>query len=399
MTTAPVEATGKPASPGAAAAATAAKVYFSGTHRVRRPEHTWEIIAPQLPRFGITRIADVTGLDTLGVPVVMSVRPLATTLSVSQGKGQSIELARISAAMEAIELWHAERVRPPASGCGVAAARDLELPYRLADITEPGSLIGDATPLDWVDATGMLTGARVPVPADAAVYRRSADHPWQPAGLEWNSNGLASGNNWHEACLHALYEVVERDSACGPGRDAAVPVDVRTIDDPGCAALVERMLAAGATLAVGLLPSRLDIPVFRAAVWSPEFPVTSIGWGAHGEAGVALSRAVTEAAQSRLTAIVGSRDDLSRVYDHVRTSGGRSPAEQAPGRPWSRIAAGLTVGFADVAAELRWLCEKVARVTGREPLAVDLSTRDDFAVVKVFAPGLFLDIEVVHPRV
>jgi len=148
-----------------------------------------------------------------------------------------------------------------------------------------------------------------------------------------------------------------------------------------------------------LLPSRLDIPVFRAAVWSPEFPVTSIGWGAHGDAAVALSRAVTEAAQSRLTAIVGSRDDLPRVYEHVRTSGGRSPAEQAPGRPWSQIADGLTVGFDDIAAELRWLAEKAARATGCEPLAVDLSTRDDFAVAKVFAPGLFLDIDVVHPRV
>lgn len=391
MTTAPVKV-----SPGGDAPA--AKVYFSGTHRVRRPEHTWEIIAPQLARFGITRLADVTGLDVLGIPVVMSVRPLATTLSVSQGKGQSMQLARISAAMEAIELWHAEQVRPPGAACGRAAARELELPYRLADVTEPGSLIGEATPLDWVEATGLLTGARVPVPADAVVYRRSADRPWQPAGLEWNSNGLASGNDRHEACLHALYEVVERDSACGPGRDAAVPVDVRTIDDPGCAALVERILGAGATLAVGLLPSRLDVPVFRAAVWSPEFPITSLGWGAHGDAGVALSRAITEAAQSRLTAIVGSRDDLSRVYDHVRTSGGRSPAAQAPGRPWSQVADGLTVGFADVAAELRWLCEKVAAVTGREPLAVDLSTQDDFAVVKVFAPGLFLDIEVVHPR-
>ena len=397
MITAPVEMAGEPAPPPGAAAAV--KVFFSGTHRVRHPEHTWEIIAPRLARFGITRIADVTGLDTLGVPVVMSVRPLATTLSVSQGKGQSIQLARISAAMEAIELWHAEQVRPPASACGRAAARDLALPYCLADVTEPGSLIGDATPLDWVDATGMLTGTRVPVPADAVVYRRSADRPWQPAGLEWNSNGLASGNDWHEACLHALYEVVERDSACGPDRDAAVPVDVRTIDDPGCAALVERILGAGATLAVGLLPSRLGVPVFRAAVWSPEFPVTSLGWGAHGDAGVALSRAVTEAAQSRLTAIVGSRDDLPRVYDHVRTSGGHSPAEQAPGRPWSRIADGLTVGFDDIAAELRWLCEASARVTGREPLAVDLSTEDDFAVVKVFAPGLFLDIDVVHPRV
>jgi ribosomal protein S12 methylthiotransferase accessory factor YcaO len=35
----------------------------------------------------ITRLANVTGLDTLGILVVMSVRPNSRSLSVSQGKG------------------------------------------------------------------------------------------------------------------------------------------------------------------------------------------------------------------------------------------------------------------------------------------------------------------------
>jgi ribosomal protein S12 methylthiotransferase accessory factor len=70
------------------------KVIFTGTHRVRTPEQTLEIITPRLADYGITRLADVTGLDDLGVPVVMAVRPLAATLSVAQGKGATLELAK-----------------------------------------------------------------------------------------------------------------------------------------------------------------------------------------------------------------------------------------------------------------------------------------------------------------
>jgi ribosomal protein S12 methylthiotransferase accessory factor len=53
------------------------KVVFAGTHRVRSPERTLEIITQRLASFGITRLADVTGFDDLGIPVVMAVRPLS----------------------------------------------------------------------------------------------------------------------------------------------------------------------------------------------------------------------------------------------------------------------------------------------------------------------------------
>ncbi|TGV60738.1 hypothetical protein EN803_38435, partial [Mesorhizobium sp. M2D.F.Ca.ET.160.01.1.1] len=44
-------------------------------------------IRPHWARMGITRVANVTGLDRIGIPVVMVCRPNARSLAVSQGKG------------------------------------------------------------------------------------------------------------------------------------------------------------------------------------------------------------------------------------------------------------------------------------------------------------------------
>ena len=70
------------------------KGYYRGTHRTRAPEHTAAVLGPLRRQFGITRVADVTGLDRVGLPVVMVVRPESLSLCVAQGKG----LDRASAA-------------------------------------------------------------------------------------------------------------------------------------------------------------------------------------------------------------------------------------------------------------------------------------------------------------
>ena len=99
-------------------------VYCTGTRRCRAPGQTLELIGPLLGRFGITRLADITGLDCLGVPVAQAVRPAAATVAVSQGKGATRDAALVSAAMEAIELHHAEDAVPaPARTCPAADPR------------------------------------------------------------------------------------------------------------------------------------------------------------------------------------------------------------------------------------------------------------------------------------
>lgn len=84
-------------------------VVLPGTVRARTPEETWAAAAGLLPEFGLTRLADLTGLDCIGPPVWTAVRPASLTLSTSQGKGATPLLAKLSAVMEAIELWHLEQ--------------------------------------------------------------------------------------------------------------------------------------------------------------------------------------------------------------------------------------------------------------------------------------------------
>jgi ribosomal protein S12 methylthiotransferase accessory factor len=396
-TTAPASAAPAPAA--AARGGGTDRIALPGTYRARYPEQTWELIRPRLSSFGVTRIADVTGLDVLGIPVAMSVRPLARTLSVSQGKGHTYPLARVSAAMEAIELWHAEFAYPAPTRRAVPAAA-LELPYAVGDLpAAPGSLVTAATPLDWVDAVGMVSGRTVPVPSDLVAMAATDRSTWHPPGFVRTSNGLASGNTRDEATLHALYEVVERDAVSGhvdAGPDDELVLE--SVTDAGCAELIDRIRRAGAVLTATQLPNRFGLPCFRATVWSADFPLVNLGFGAHLTPGIALSRAITEAVQSRLTAIAGSRDDMSAIfYERLLLDRSGPPATVPPALDWTRVARPAT-HFAHFAAELDWVRARVSAVTGSEPLLVDLSSTDDFAVVRVIAPGSLIDMDRVHPR-
>ncbi len=81
---------------------------FENSYRSRTPEETLEIIQPYIKHAGITRLADLTGLDNIGVPVYAAIRPRSKNLSTAQGKGLTHQLAQCSAYMEAIEHFYAE---------------------------------------------------------------------------------------------------------------------------------------------------------------------------------------------------------------------------------------------------------------------------------------------------
>lgn len=90
-----------------------AKAFVRGTHRSVDPETTWARLRDHLPAIGVTRVADVTGLDRLGLHVYLAVQPLSRSLSIAQGKGTDPVAARVSAVMEAAETWSAERHELP----------------------------------------------------------------------------------------------------------------------------------------------------------------------------------------------------------------------------------------------------------------------------------------------
>ena len=66
---------------------------------------TW--LKSKLDFLHITRVANITGLDDIGLPVWIAIRPDSTYLCVSQGKAFSDQHAMISAIMEI------DRATPP----------------------------------------------------------------------------------------------------------------------------------------------------------------------------------------------------------------------------------------------------------------------------------------------
>jgi ribosomal protein S12 methylthiotransferase accessory factor len=63
------------------------KRFVTGTHRARTPAETLADFGRHQQTMGITRLANVTGLDVIGIPVYMAVRQNSRSIAVSQGKG------------------------------------------------------------------------------------------------------------------------------------------------------------------------------------------------------------------------------------------------------------------------------------------------------------------------
>src|SRR5579862_843672 len=128
-------------------------MYRTGTYRSASPEATRDRIRPLLDRFAITRVADITDLDEIGLPTMVCYRPDAKTLAVSIGSGVEQAQAFVSAVMESIEIWHLEYASLPVVASGAAHAVGLDYDVRTLNL-QPNSLVTNRTPLDWVAGRG-----------------------------------------------------------------------------------------------------------------------------------------------------------------------------------------------------------------------------------------------------
>ena len=194
-------------------AAGAPKRYFHGTHRICAPRETLARLLPLLPAMGITRVANVTGLDRTGIPVVTVCRPNSRSVAVSQGKGLTLEAAKASGVMEAVEVWHAERIMLPLK---MASLEEMRREHRLANVARlpqaAGSPFHQELPLLWVEGEDLLGGGATWVPVELVSANYTLPLPPGSGCFQANTNGLASGNHRLEAVSHALCEVVERDA-------------------------------------------------------------------------------------------------------------------------------------------------------------------------------------------
>ena len=297
-------------------------VLLGSSLRAVPPEVTLARAQKRAGALGITRVTDITRLDRVGIPVYASIRPAAAlgSLCVSAGKGLRPIEAEVGAYMEAIELAlaepgasHVTTVRAPARDVLEGRAR----PDSILDLCpKMGVAIDLDAPIDCVFADDVVTSERALVPAEL-VFVPFRPHPRFESLFGTSSNGLASGNTVREATVHALAELIERDVCSFEAvRDTSVPVDLDSVSGPA-RRLVDLVLAAGLELYVRAVRNAFGLPYFHALINDPDAcapHLLSGGYGCHPHRRVAFVRAVSEAAQSRLSFIHGGRDDLALTY-------------------------------------------------------------------------------------
>src|SRR5207248_11245230 len=141
------------------------KVLRQGTHRSQSLDDTLRRVRRLAPVMGITRVANVTGLDQVGIPVVMVCRPNSRSLAVSQGKGIDLASAYASGLMEAAELYHAETITLPLR---LATYEELRYEHNVVDVDElprdSGSHFHPNLRLLWCQGHDLLNGSSLFVP-------------------------------------------------------------------------------------------------------------------------------------------------------------------------------------------------------------------------------------------
>jgi len=377
------------------------KRFWRGTQRSISPEETLERIRPCFPIAGITRLADITGLDRIGVPTALALRPNGRTLSNSTGKGFTLAAAMASGAMEAIELFHAEE-------CALSSFR---APYEQLDGGYDRIAIEDLQltryapfsvkwPYLWSLGWDLVSQQEVAVPVSLVNLGAGSQNIYELFSFQITSNGLASGNNFLEAVNAALFEVIERDAVTShkvrwdhTGQPPPV-LQLETIEHPLVLELLERLRDSG--IAPIIFDCTLDtgVPVYMAYLVDLVWRNIGVfkGYGAHLDPEIAMIRAVTEAVQSRAVYIAGSRDDLFRhnevhLRNDVNDHAARELLDQLPPTADARVRQSEATPTFE--GDTLLAIEKLRRAGLHQVIVLDLS-RPDFPihVVKVIVPGM-----------
>jgi ribosomal protein S12 methylthiotransferase accessory factor len=380
------------------------KGHTLGTHRTVAPEETLRRIQPLLQKAGITRVANVTGLDVIGVPVVAVMRPNSRSIAVAQGKGLDLVAAKVSGIMESLENFHAERVRRPLV---LASWEEMRARGRTLDLNAlprlAGSVLDPRAPFLWTEGHEILGRTSIWIPFELVHTAYTLPLPTASGAFQLNDSGVASGNHPIEATSHAICELVERDAVTlwtySPRQQQQIrKVNVRTVDDEGCQSVLDKFASAG--IRAGVWDVTTDTAISTFVCMIADDPSTqharplasATGSGSHPSRNIALLRALTEAAQTRLTIIAGSRDDLSiatysrgqdqtiasEALDMITATGG--------GR---RFSDGPSYAGASFHEDVAWELEQLRAINVEQIAVVDLTLPEfQIPVVRVVIPGL-----------
>jgi ribosomal protein S12 methylthiotransferase accessory factor len=397
-----------------------------GGHRIMRPEETYKQYAHLVdPLTGL--ISEVRRMRPEDSQVHLyfagenqatgagryNLKKLKASLrSNSAGKGMTDAQAKASALCEGLErvsgVFRGDEPRKKASfrQLGEAAVppeaclqfsldqylRREEINRQEINFYYVPELFDEEAEIDWTPVWS-LTGKRFRyLPTEYCYFR----HPHARFALG-DSNGNASGNTMEEAVLQGFFELVERDAVALwwynclklPG------VDLENFGEPYYQALRDEYAGMGREMWAIDLTSDLGIPVFAALSCDTGTGTRVLfGFGAHLDAKVALSRAVTEMNQSLsiLEAVNAGHAPLedTTTLKWVKEANLDNQPYLAPDGtvPSRKLGDYRQPYHVDILADIEY-CQKIVEGLGLEMLVLD-QTRPDIGmpVAKVIVPGL-----------
>lgn len=348
-----------------------------------------------LEGFGISRVAELTGLDNAWIPVYTCSRPLSETVSIHAGKGLDRLPSRAGAIMEGIEFEVGEH---PRGDWQIARAGDLN-PGTCVPLDEcfptRSSVLNQLTPMAWEEVVNVQNGQKKLIPSDLVWLTTRIQY--QPLMyVQMGTNGIASGGSMEDAILSGLYEIIERD---------AWTLNQYLLDSgfllkrtpligmpPRLESCIRKIEAANLKLHLCDITNDYKIPVFSAIILdlSGNCAGTFGGYGCHLNAEIAATRAITEAMQGRCCYISGARDDLFRrqflLMKRMDQHKLNAMFNELPmGGPLSEY---RVVNFPDVRTELRYLLKLIRQFGVSDVFVKEMGSYVDgkVHVVRVISP-------------
>jgi YcaO-like protein with predicted kinase domain len=277
-----------------------------------------------LHAIGISRLGDITGLDRIGIPVVQAVRPDSLSHVVAQGKGASIHAAAVSAILESTETFFGERISMFETIYTTARSLQIGADRFQKHLLPSAPVEWQTISTAWTTAHDLLTGETCHVPLEL-VHTAFVDPPLQSDGIfAGSTNGLAVAFTESDATVHGLLECIERDAlataAVTHGFFQRSRIDLQTIEDTALNDLLQRLRDAGVLIGLWWMSGVGATPVIWCHLMEEKvedavlLPQPADGSAAALDPRVAVRRAIEEAAQSRLAAISGVRDDVTRAH-------------------------------------------------------------------------------------
>ncbi len=365
------------------------------------PEHAgdaeslWARLGPHLSGFGISRVADITGLDRLGVPVVQVCRPLARSNAVTQGKGVSLAAAAVGAVLECVEMAAGEDL--PAEACWQGGLSAAEMaPWRFL---APPDVAWPTRQEAWRRGWDVTAGKWVPVPQAVVCTDFTRGAASEAAPILRTSVGLGAGAGWAAAVWHGLLEVIECDARLRffdrPGGDGPAQLRPAGAVPP---ALLARIAGQGLRIGAWEMTARpgprtVMVRIMEDPAGNPALPLPAEGFACRPMLAEAVEAALLEAAQGRLAAISGAREDMTRALYRLR------PPEAVRTRDWARLDPGRGREAAKDGSCPANPVQLAAALPG-PVVVVPLLARPEIplAVVRVLAPGLVTDPERLRDR-